>query len=217
MTFCSKLHNAAEVGDKEAVLAFIQEQRQKLEAWVCFSARAMVASAVHNSMCLTLWFLLLVQASTIPPHQPAAADPPAFVRMQLDTFVNTSEVDGLTPFHLAMINGTFPSPAGISGSTGTHARTSLPPANANAPQLDPFASMAMAVADNPCNCVRHRSQWGCYANVHLRTPLLLDRCTAHHFVPYSLNTSFCGTLLRVNACSSKAPMDWSSQALLFCV
>lgn len=49
-----------------------------------------------------------LQAATLPPHQPAAVDPAAFVRMQLEQFVNASEVDGLTPFHLAMVNGIPP-------------------------------------------------------------------------------------------------------------
>lgn len=57
--------------------------------------------------------MVLVQAATLPPHQPATADPAAFVRMQLEQFVNASEVDGLTPFHLAMINGITPTATAI--------------------------------------------------------------------------------------------------------
>lgn len=49
-----------------------------------------------------------LQAATVPPHQATAADPPAFIRMQMEQYVNASEVDGLTPFHLAMINGISP-------------------------------------------------------------------------------------------------------------
>ena len=105
------------------MLAYIQDQRHKLEAWVSFWPRHMTVCAQWSSFhdCQIRSFM---QAATLAPHQPAAADPPAFVRMQLDTFVNASEVDGLTPFHLAMINGEDPI---VAKSLITRFRLATPP------------------------------------------------------------------------------------------
>lgn len=71
-----------------------------------FTWSKLASCAQNTSSCLSR--VSRLQAATLPPHQPAAVDAPAFVRMQLEQFVNASEVDGLTPFHLAMINGIAP-------------------------------------------------------------------------------------------------------------